>query len=217
MDDVTSPKSPYHKGDLPERLLSAAETELETHGMEAFSLRKVAKRAGVSHAAPAHHFGDAAGVLTALATAGFRRLLVFQEEAEARAAQDARSQLIASGCGYVRFALAHPALFRLMFSSWRPNTGDAALSETASQAFQHLVERVTASAGKAPSPVELMAVWSVAHGLADLMINGKAKTLAALYDVHGERAIEAVLRAGIGGESLDIDPPDPCPEPPANP
>ena len=68
-------KLPYHHGDLAAALLAAAEAELAEKGVEAFSLRSVAKRAGVSHAAPAHHFGDATGVLTALATEGFRRFL----------------------------------------------------------------------------------------------------------------------------------------------
>lgn len=203
MDQTTSTKGPYHKGDLPDRLLSAAEAELELHGIEAFSLRKVAKRAGVSHAAPAHHFGDAAGILTALATTGFRRLLEHQREAETAAARDARSQLIASGCGYVRFAIAHPALFRLMFSSWRPDREDAALAETSKQAFTRLVERVCAHKGTTPTPVDLMAVWSSAHGLADLMIGAKAPSLAMLSETHGDGAIEAILRASISAPQQD--------------
>jgi hypothetical protein len=67
----TAAPRPYHHGDLRAALLSAAEEELAERGMEAFSLRSVAKRAGVSHAAPAHHFGDAQGLLTALAAEGF--------------------------------------------------------------------------------------------------------------------------------------------------
>lgn len=66
-DAPPPPPRPYHHGDLRAALLHAAEEELAERGMEAFSLRSVAKRAGVSHAAPAHHFGDAQGLLTALA------------------------------------------------------------------------------------------------------------------------------------------------------
>ncbi|MEO0497745.1 MAG: helix-turn-helix domain-containing protein, partial [Pseudomonadota bacterium] len=66
-------RGPYHHGDLREALLTAAEVELTDRGIEGLSLRGVAKRAGVSHAAPAHHFGDKAGLLTALTTIGFQR------------------------------------------------------------------------------------------------------------------------------------------------
>ena len=99
----------YHHGDLRAALLAAAEVELTEKGVEAFSLRSVAKRAGVSHAAPAHHFGDARGLLTALAVEGFRRFLATQHRREALAAPDPRAQLVAAGLGYVDFALAYPA------------------------------------------------------------------------------------------------------------
>jgi AcrR family transcriptional regulator len=112
---------PYHHGDLRAALLRAAEEELTANGVEGFSLRAVAKRAGVSHAAPAHHFGDVRGLLTALCVEGFNRFLATQHAREAAAALDPRSQLVASGLGYVDFALANPALFRLMFSSNLPD------------------------------------------------------------------------------------------------
>src|SRR5262252_290185 len=67
---ASSRAQPYHHGNLRAALLEAAEAELEAQGIEAFSLRGVAKRAGVSHAAPAHHFGDANGLLTGLAAEG---------------------------------------------------------------------------------------------------------------------------------------------------
>ena len=92
-------KMPYHHGDLATALLAAAEAELTEKGVEAFSLRQVAKRAGVSHAAPAHHFGDANGVLTALAAHGFAEFLATQHAFEARALKTPRDQLIAAGLG----------------------------------------------------------------------------------------------------------------------
>ena len=116
MDDDDR-KPPYHHGDLRAALLAAAEVELAEAGIEAFSLRQVARRAGVSHAAPTHHFGDGQGLLTALAAEGYRRLLATQAAHEARAAPDARAQLVAAGVGYVDFAMTSPALFRLLFGS----------------------------------------------------------------------------------------------------
>ncbi len=106
---------PYHHGDLRAALLAAGEAELTEKGVEGFSLRAVAKRAGVSHAAPAHHFGDVGGLLTALAAEGFRR---FQATLDAREAGigDPRERAVAAGLGYMEFAMARPALFRLVFA-----------------------------------------------------------------------------------------------------
>ncbi len=103
----------YHHGDLRAVLLEAGEAELAERGIEGFSLRGVAKRAGVSHAAPAHHFHDANGLLTALAAEGFRRFVDKQKARQQVAARPiALSQLVAAGMGYIDFAMAHPALFR---------------------------------------------------------------------------------------------------------
>ena len=115
-------QAPYHHGDLRQALLAAAERELEEKGIEGFSLRGVAKRAGVSHAAPLHHFKDTRALLTALAAQGFERFLAAQRARQAKAAADGLSQLVASGMGYIDFALTHRAIFRLMFSSTAPIT-----------------------------------------------------------------------------------------------
>lgn len=161
---------PYHHGDLRTALLAAGEAELAERGMEAFSLRQVARRAGVSHAAPAHHFGDARGLLTALAAEGFRTFLATQAAREAQAPPDPRSQLMAAGLGYIDFATARPALFRLMFGSDRPDPTNAEMQAAGRAAYQHLVDQVTAAGcGLA----EVAGVWSLAHGFADLMSSGR--------------------------------------------
>ena len=120
------PERPYHHGDLRASLLAAAEAELADRGVEAFSLRQVAKRAGVSHAAPAHHFGDAGGLLTALATEGYRAFQQALDDGMAQAGDDPRERQMAAGLGYIRFATARPALFRLIFGSCLLYTSDAA-------------------------------------------------------------------------------------------
>ena len=102
---IPSAERSYHHGNLFSTLLDAAEEELIERGMEGFSLRGVAKRAEVSHAAPAHHFGDANGLLTALAARGFERFIQRQRDFRQRAASSPRAQLEASGVGYVVFAL----------------------------------------------------------------------------------------------------------------
>lgn len=174
MDD----EKPYHHGDLRAALLAAAEAELAERGIEAFSLRSVAKRAGVSHAAPAHHFGDQQGLLTALAADGFRRFLAAQALREAQAAPDGRSQLVAAGLGYIDFALERPALFRLLFGSKRPDYAQPDLRAAAEAAYGHLVAQCAAAGG--PGPADIAAMWAMAHGLADLIAAGRMHIVSDL-------------------------------------
>ena len=178
---------PYHHGDLRAALLSAAEAELAEKGVEAFSLRSVAKRAGVSHAAPAHHFGDATGLLTALAALGFQEFLATQHAFEARALKAPRDQLIAAGLGYVGFARARPALFKLMFGSERTNYTNQVLKAAADDAIVHLMTQVKLVGGNLAQDVT--AVWATAHGLADLIIAGRIKVISEM----GEGDLQAML------------------------
>lgn len=97
----------YHHGDLRRALLAAALEAIEEVGPTALSLRDLARRAGVSHAAPAHHFGDKAGLLTALAAQGFDLL--------AQALVQAGDDLLEAGVAYVDFAVRHRAYFEVMF------------------------------------------------------------------------------------------------------
>jgi AcrR family transcriptional regulator len=166
---------PYHHGDLRNALLTAAALELAQSGIEGFSLRAVARRAGVSHAAPAHHFGDANGLLTALAADAYRRFVAMQIARETQAAKDPHAQMVAAGLGYVDFALAEPALFRLIFGSDRPDHDDPMLQEAANTAYLHLTEGL-AQMGST-SPTDAVAVWAMAHGLADLMATDRAKNI----------------------------------------
>jgi AcrR family transcriptional regulator len=191
----------YHHGDLRAGLLEAGEAELAERGVEGFSLRGVAKRAGVSHAAPAHHFRDANGLLTALAAEGFRRFVDKQKLRQQAADKDPLSLLVAAGMGYIDFAMAHPALFRLMFSSDRPNREAEDLHIAASAAYRQLVEdvaRVRAPAGGEPAPSEVMRTWAVAHGLADLMNSRRLKPLLGLRKAERDAALADMLRRSLG-------------------
>lgn len=200
--DAAPRRDTYHHGDLRRALLAAAEAELAERGVEAFSLRRVAKRAGVSHAAPAHHFGDVRGLLTALAADGFERLVAMQSAREAEAEGDAESRLVALGLGYVDFAEAHPALFRLMFASGRPDHADARLCAAGTAAYARLVDgvaaRVRAAGREAPSAVDVLAAWSAAHGLADLLVSGRGGAVARLPPQERQAAIAEVLRRATG-------------------
>ena len=196
----------YHHGNLRAALIEAAEAELTDKGVEAFSLRGVAKRAGVSHAAPAHHFGDAGGLLTALAAEGFTRFLESMRTAQRQAAADPSAQMNAAGQGYLDFAARSPALFRLIFSSDRPDFTDPALDRAASAAFLHLVEgvrRLRGDTGEASITIlmqdeslmaEVAGIWSVVHGMADLMNSGRLKYLQTQPPEVRQRILADVLR-----------------------
>lgn len=173
-----SVKKSYHHGDLASELLKAAEHELSENGIEAFSLRAVAKRAGVSHGAPAHHFKDVRGLLTALAAQGYERIIEAQHKRQHSAKADPESQLIASGLGYIDFAVQNPALFRLMFSSEKPDRNDDNFAAVANFAFDKLAADIENVLGANPysDPIamrDVMASWAIVHGLAELMISGR--------------------------------------------
>jgi AcrR family transcriptional regulator len=188
---------PYHHGDLRAALLAAAEVELAEKGVEGFSLRSVAKRAGVSHAAPAHHFGDTNGLLTALATEGFTR---FQDTLDAceDGASDARDRAVRAGFGYLEFALARPTLFRLIFSSVRPDFASPDLIAAANRAYDHLVGLVTALGG---GEADVIALWATSHGIADLAAGQRMRTLQGKSASDREAMIRAVLLRCLPGAS----------------
>lgn len=180
MQKAEKTKAAYHHGDLREALLVAAEQELKEKGVEGFTLRGCARRAGVSHAAPAHHFRDADALLTALAGVGFRRFTDAMEARRPRASADDRERLVALGLGYIDFATAEPALFRLMFASGRPDFDDPELQRIASGALGTLVEAVGAVRGGDPwsdkaAMLDVAAAWSMVHGIADLALSKRMK------------------------------------------
>lgn len=199
----TRTRTDYHHGDLRNALLAAAEEELQEKGVEAFSLRSVAKRAGVSHGAPAYHFADVPGLLTALATVAYARFIATQERVQAEAATDAESQLAAAGLGYIEFAVSHPALFRLIFASDRPQRDAPELAAAADAAFEKLLADVAKllghdPAGDSASMSRVMSAWVVAHGIADLMISDRFQRMPffAELDREGRNALfsELILR-----------------------
>lgn len=199
--------SPYHHGDLRATLIAATEDLLAERGPDAFSLREVARRAGVSPAAPAHHFGDAAGLLTAVATQGFAELTQALREGVASGGDDALAALRGQGLGYVRFALRRPGRFRLMFREGVLHP-DAELHRQADAAFEELAAGVRHAAGLSDAtqmtPAHWNAVitlWSLVHGYAHLAIAGRFEGFAG---EHGraafvEATLPAVLDATLAG------------------
>lgn len=167
----------YHHGALPAAVLQVAETILERDGAEGLTLRSVARAAGVSHTAPAHHFGDLAGLLSELAAVGFARLADCLNAAASSATKN-RPRLKAIGEAYVHFARAHPNLFLLMFRSKRLDSKRPSLQAAANAAFAVLRGTVEASSqergdAELQSSVRSIAAWSLVHGFAMLMIDDR--------------------------------------------
>jgi AcrR family transcriptional regulator len=169
----------YHHGNLPAALLDAIESAIKEHGVSGVSLRDVARRAGVSHSAPAHHFGSKSGMLTAFATAGFRMLVEsVRQEAEVVDGTDLAAQVAAMGQCYVRFAVSHPAHFELMFRADLLDADDADLNKARDTLIGLLIDAIERcrEAGYLrgrPTMVVAASAWSLVHGLAALWISGR--------------------------------------------
>lgn len=166
-------RAPYHHGDLRDALIAAAQDIVETAGLAALSLRAVARRAGVSAAAPYHHFPDKQALLDAVAERGFDALTVAMTQRMDRVSSSA-ARLDASGIGYVAFAISNPALFGLMFShvGQNPAAGHS-LSLARQRAYAVLQQAADADspAGTA-SPQECLRLWALVHGIAKLVLEG---------------------------------------------
>ncbi|HWD44915.1 MAG TPA: TetR/AcrR family transcriptional regulator [Actinomycetota bacterium] len=159
----------YHHGDLRRVLLEAAVEAIDEAGPAALSLRDLARRAGVSHAAPAHHFGDKAGLLTAVAADGFRRLAATLGDA-----YRATGSFLEVGVAYARFAVAHRAHFEVMFRPELYRADDPELVQ-ARDAARSLLYPPAAEAADGSGGDDLraaVAAWSLVHGLVTLWLNG---------------------------------------------
>ena len=184
--DAPDGARPYHHGNLREALLVAAEAVLAEAGTAGFSLRATARRAAVSHAAPAHHFGDVDGLLGALCERGFRRLT----ETMTAYLRDERTpveRLLRAGAGYVAFARAHPALFELMFGARMAREGGPSRGNAA---FALLLDALGAARGRPIGTDDdwraVAGTWAVVHGLAQLAIAGQLHFLPRARDAAGE-------------------------------
>jgi AcrR family transcriptional regulator len=189
---------PYHHGDLPAALISAAEEILERDGMQALTLRAAARAAGVSHAAPAGHFGDLTGLLSELAALGYRRFSRAVTEALEVAGEDPRARMKAMGRAYVGFARKHPGLFALMYRSERLDFTRPALRDAIAEARSALRAAASARApGQPLTPLRMAAqstaLWALVHGFAVLLIDGRLNGLIA--SLPGEESADTLLEA----------------------
>ena len=172
----SSPDRAYHHGDLRAALIAAAESVIAERGIDGFSLREAARRAGVSPAAPAHHFKDARGLLTAVATGAFRRF--GDALAAADTGVDRAARIRAQGLAYVRFALAERAKFDLIWRYALIDREDPDYQAAGQRAFA-ILDRAArgedAPAGDHPNDTTYaasIAAWSTVHGFARLALDG---------------------------------------------
>lgn len=184
-----SAKPRYHHGDLRAALVLAALEMLEAG--EPFSLRAVARRAGVSTAAPYRHFADREALESALAVHGLEELM--SELAGDRELPASAVEIGDLAVGYVRFALRRPALFRLMFG--RPcDDRDDERVRAAAALHDYLEDVMTAVLPQADPAAPATAAWSLAHGLAFLHLDGKlANTDQAAIDLRVRSAFAAAF------------------------
>ena len=165
---TSSPETGYHHGDLKRALLEAALEMLDQEGADGVGLRELARKVGVSPAAPYRHFLSRQALLEAVATEGFRRFSAMMAAKEADLPE--AEQLPAMAEAYVRFALVQPALFRLMFSRQVDKQGNKALHAAAVDAYASLAKAAAREVPDAPSEGAVIA-WAFVHGLAMLLLD----------------------------------------------
>ncbi|MDA1366010.1 TetR/AcrR family transcriptional regulator [Glycomyces algeriensis] len=157
----------YHHGDLRRALIDAAVASIAESGPSALSLRAVAKLAGVSHAAPAHHFGDKAGLLTAVAAEGYDRFADALERA-----WKATGDFVEVGIAYVRFAIDNKAYFETMFRPELLHEDDPDLQRAEARSNAALVRGAGEQRADAEFNPEALGAWSLVHGFAGLLMGG---------------------------------------------
>lgn len=207
MARVKTAAKPYHHGELREALVVAGRRLMEEKGLRGFTLRECARRASVSHAAPAHHFASIDALLAEIATRGYQELTAAMTAEARRSNGTPAGRLVGQGVGYMAFAAANSVLFQLMFSLEADEVETPALAAAAKATHQLHREAIEALIPDAPADVKERMVdfaWASVHGFITLVLEGqigekdspralKARGLAVLSSM-----VETVVRAGGG-------------------
>jgi len=203
---AASEAAPYHHGALHDALLAAAERVLERDGLAGLTLRAVAREAGVSHAAPTHHFGDLPGLLSELAAIGFRQFNIAMTAAGPFGASP-MDKVPPRAKAYVAYAQAHPGMYGLMFRTERLDMSRPSLREAAKASFAELVgaagvsrhEQISEQALSLEQGAAITRAWSLVHGFTMLLLDGRlADILRRLPEgTDAETLLGAMLKASV--------------------
>ncbi|WP_315739921.1 MULTISPECIES: TetR/AcrR family transcriptional regulator [unclassified Bradyrhizobium] len=198
--------TPYHHGALRDALLEAAERVLERDGLAGLTLRAVAREAGVSHAAPTHHFKDLTGLVSELAAIGFTR---FNAAMKAAGEQPGTpiERAMARARAYVAYAQANPGMYGLMFRTERLDYSRPSLHEAAEASFAGLAGSVAARSEGQVGNEELSLdqaaaiarAWSLVHGYTMLLLDGRLADILrrSPAGTNAESLLEAMLKATV--------------------
>lgn len=198
------PSGHYHHGDLRRALVDEAVRTIDRHGVEALTLRTIGDRLGVSRTALYRHFADKPALLAAVGREGFRLLRLALTDAWEQHGRG-RPGFEAMGLAYVRFAVAHPAHYRVMFGGFIESCAkDDEFVEEAKAAFQVLVDALVAQqeAGLVRRDQPLLQarmIWSLVHGISMLAIDGQLRGQDEQGEALNAYAIERIrdaIRAG---------------------
>ncbi|MGX4770796.1 TetR/AcrR family transcriptional regulator [Bradyrhizobium guangdongense] len=202
-------ETPYHHGALREALLDAAERVLERDGLAGLTLRAVAREAGVSHAAPTHHFGDLTGLVSELAAIGFRQFNAAMTAA-CEAITSPLERALARPKAYVAYAQAHPGMYGLMFRTERLDYSRPSLHEAAESSFAGLANAIGAMRQEPISGDKLTIeqgaaiarAWSMVHGFTMLLLDGRLEDILQRLPAGttAEQLLEAILRSTVAGK-----------------
>ena len=191
------PATPYHHGDLRRALIDTALAMVTEEGAWNFTLREVARRAGVSHAAPYNHFEDKSALLAEVAALGFESLRQSLEAAARGPRRSARQAFAGIAAAYVRFGVEHPAHWRLMFGAElaerTPYPTLQAASDATFAVLTGVLERGQTSGQIRRGAVrdQALAAWSLVHGLTTLLIDQRVRFLGISTADAGRHARQA--------------------------
>jgi AcrR family transcriptional regulator len=202
-----SEDAPYHHGALRDGLLQAAERVLERDGLAGLTLRAVAREAGVSHAAPTHHFGDLTGLVSELAAIGFRQFNAAMAAAGASATAPLE-RAAARARAYVAYAQAHPGMYGLMFRTERLDMSRPSLHEAAEASFAGLAgaiganrqEQISGEALSLAQAADIARAWSLVHGFTMLLLDGRLSDILDRLPKGTDAGtlLDAMLKRAIG-------------------
>jgi AcrR family transcriptional regulator len=199
--------SRYHHGALRDGLLKAAERVLEREGLAGLTLRAVAREAGVSHAAPAHHFGDLTGLVSELAAIGFRQFNTAMAAAGATGTSP-MEKAMARAKAYVAYAQAHPGMYGLMFRTERLDMSRPSLCDAANASFAGLAgaigdtrhEQISEQALSLDQAADIARAWSLVHGFTTLLLDGRLTDILSRLPkgTAAETLLDAMMKRAFG-------------------